>query len=246
MPQRLTEYLLKSSRKMEKAREHQKLMEGFAKRLMDQKYEAALQGKGSRDVLSLIGRFHSSSAYNDLPCLQWMPMFLKTLRPGCQMQRCSRRCSKLFLWLEVRFNRETPFSEPSCWPDTKQQRTPFRGHCLSSPGIRIYKTNSVLKSRKRFWRKEVICSRSTIMRACHILLQSWRLDCMAIFYGFCWTPLQETLRFHPNAYHLFREAEEDDVLPLTTPVTLTDGRVIKEVPIRKGQKIITSVSAYNR
>jgi len=52
MPQRLTEYLLKSSQKMKRACEHQKLMQGFAKHLMDQKYEAALQGKGSQDVLT--------------------------------------------------------------------------------------------------------------------------------------------------------------------------------------------------
>jgi len=185
-------------------------------------------------------------AYNNLPSLQWMPVFLKTLRPGCQMQRHLCRCSKLFLCLEVHSNWETPFQEPSCWLDIKQQPILFRGLCLSSPGICIYKTNSVLKSRKRFWRKEVICWQSMIMRACHILLQSWRLDGMAILYGFCWMPLQETLCFHPNAYHLFREAEEDDVLPLTTPVTLMDGRVIKELPIHQGQKIITSVSAYNR
>jgi hypothetical protein len=70
MPQKLTEYLLKSSRKMKRAREHQNLMQGFAKRLMDQKYEAALQGKGSRDVLSLIGRFHGSPTFNNLPSLQ--------------------------------------------------------------------------------------------------------------------------------------------------------------------------------
>jgi hypothetical protein len=38
----------------------------------------------------------------------------------------------------------------------------------------------------------------------------------------------------------------DDVLPLSKPITLTNGKVINELPISKGQKIVASVLGYNR
>ncbi|KAF9075483.1 cytochrome P450 [Rhodocollybia butyracea] len=47
--------------------------------------------------------------------------------------------------------------------------------------------------------------------------------------------VKELLRFHPVALHMFRTANEDDVLPLSTPITTTTGEVIKELPIPKAQ-----------
>jgi cytochrome P450 len=58
--------------------------------------------------------------------------------------------------------------------------------------------------------------------------------------------LQETLRLHPIGYMLHRESSRDDVLPLSTPVTLTNGKIVNELPIPKGQKIIASLCSYNR
>jgi hypothetical protein len=37
------------------AREHQQLIHSVARKLVNEKYEAAVRGKGSRDVMSLIG-----------------------------------------------------------------------------------------------------------------------------------------------------------------------------------------------
>ena len=48
------------------------------------------------------------------------------------------------------------------------------------------------------------------------------------------------------AYILYRQAAVDDVLPLSKPITLTNGKIVNELPIPKGQKIIASVLAYNR
>ena len=48
------------------------------------------------------------------------------------------------------------------------------------------------------------------------------------------------------AYILYRQAAVDDVLPLSKPITLTNGKVVNELAIPKGQKIIASVLAYNR
>lgn len=57
---------------------------------------------------------------------------------------------------------------------------------------------------------------------------------------------QETLRFHPVLLHMFRVAHEDDVLPLSTPITTKNGEVITELPMSKGSKVVLSIPAYNR
>ncbi|PBK60199.1 cytochrome P450 [Armillaria solidipes] len=58
--------------------------------------------------------------------------------------------------------------------------------------------------------------------------------------------LKETLRFHPVAYNIFRVAGQDDVLPLSSPITTTSGKVLHELPVPKGVQIMSSVAAYNR
>ncbi|KAF9259694.1 cytochrome P450 [Marasmius fiardii PR-910] len=57
--------------------------------------------------------------------------------------------------------------------------------------------------------------------------------------------IKETLRFHPSVPHSERMAFEDTVLPLSQPITTTSGRVITELPIRKGQIIYTGIASYN-
>jgi hypothetical protein len=63
---------------------------------------------------------------------------------------------------------------------------------------------------------------------------------------FCYFTAQETLRLWPAVYVLYRQAAADDVLPLSKPITLTNGKVVNELAIPKGQKIIASVVEYNR
>ncbi|KAF8633415.1 hypothetical protein AX17_004586 [Amanita inopinata Kibby_2008] len=58
--------------------------------------------------------------------------------------------------------------------------------------------------------------------------------------------LKESLRYHPVAYNSFRQAAQDDILPLSKPITTLNGEVITELPIPKGLKIITSIGGYNR
>ncbi|KAK0455342.1 cytochrome P450 [Desarmillaria tabescens] len=58
--------------------------------------------------------------------------------------------------------------------------------------------------------------------------------------------IKEALRLHPLAYGLFRESSQDDVLPLAQPITTSDGQLCSQIPIRKGQVILTSVYSYNR
>ncbi|KAK0493367.1 cytochrome P450 [Armillaria luteobubalina] len=58
--------------------------------------------------------------------------------------------------------------------------------------------------------------------------------------------IKEALRLHPLAYGLFREPAQDDVLPLAEPIITSDGKLCSQIPIRKGQVVMTSIYSYNR
>ncbi|KAH9851138.1 cytochrome P450 [Lenzites betulinus] len=58
--------------------------------------------------------------------------------------------------------------------------------------------------------------------------------------------LREVLRFYCAVPHTYRQALHDDVLPLSKPVTTRSGKVLHEVPIRAGLRLILSICAYNR
>ncbi|KAK0453046.1 cytochrome P450 [Armillaria borealis] len=60
------------------------------------------------------------------------------------------------------------------------------------------------------------------------------------------TEFSEVLRFNPIVYNIARVAAQDDVLPLSKPVTLTTGKTVREIAISKGTFIIASVAGYNR
>ena len=58
--------------------------------------------------------------------------------------------------------------------------------------------------------------------------------------------VQETLRMRPIVYNLQKQATRDEVIPLLKPV-LGEGDIpIREIPVKKGQRIWLSVVAYNR
>jgi hypothetical protein len=61
LPESCVRYVLTHSSvpRLVLAREHQKLIHDVARKLVNEKYEAAERGKGSRDVLSLIGEYPS-------------------------------------------------------------------------------------------------------------------------------------------------------------------------------------------
>ncbi|KAK0438186.1 cytochrome P450 [Desarmillaria tabescens] len=58
--------------------------------------------------------------------------------------------------------------------------------------------------------------------------------------------IKEVLRFHPLGHILFRQPAQDDVLPLSEPITTSDGQVYSQIPISKGQVVMTSIYTYNR
>ncbi|KAM5530700.1 hypothetical protein V8D89_015624 [Ganoderma adspersum] len=58
--------------------------------------------------------------------------------------------------------------------------------------------------------------------------------------------IKETLRFHPIVFNLWREAVNDDVIPLSEPIISATGETIHAIPIRAGQWLSMSICSYNR
>ncbi|KAK0480744.1 cytochrome P450 [Armillaria novae-zelandiae] len=58
--------------------------------------------------------------------------------------------------------------------------------------------------------------------------------------------IKEILRFHSGLPMSERIATCDTVLPLSRPITTIKGEVITEIPIKKGQSVISATSSYNR
>jgi len=58
--------------------------------------------------------------------------------------------------------------------------------------------------------------------------------------------MQETLRIYPVTIMGSKRAVEDEVIPLSEPLILSDGRSITEIPVSEGQKIWVNIPGYNR
>ena len=57
--------------------------------------------------------------------------------------------------------------------------------------------------------------------------------------------VQETLRLCPPAHSTIRVAMEDDMIPLSHPVKLRDGTVMREVHIREGSYVHIPIEGLN-
>ena len=51
---------------------------------------------------------------------------------------------------------------------------------------------------------------------------------------------------HPVAFMSARQAVEDEVIPLSQPLKLPNGRTVTEIPISNGQNIWINIPGYNR
>ncbi|PBK70225.1 PAH-inducible cytochrome P450 monooxygenase PC-PAH 1 [Armillaria solidipes] len=58
--------------------------------------------------------------------------------------------------------------------------------------------------------------------------------------------IKEALRLHPIAHTLMRRTVQDECLPLSEPIITKDGKVLKYIPIPKGQTLLCSIYTYNR
>ncbi|KAG7448520.1 cytochrome P450 [Guyanagaster necrorhizus] len=58
--------------------------------------------------------------------------------------------------------------------------------------------------------------------------------------------IKEILRFHSGLPMSERIATCDAILPLSQPITTIKGEIITEIPVKKGQSVISATSSYNR
>ncbi|KAH8797985.1 cytochrome P450 [Flagelloscypha sp. PMI_526] len=58
--------------------------------------------------------------------------------------------------------------------------------------------------------------------------------------------VHETLRLHPPLPETNRVAKQDDILPLSSPYTSSDGTVVDRLVIAKGSNVTASISMINR
>ncbi|KAI9446021.1 cytochrome P450 [Lactarius indigo] len=58
--------------------------------------------------------------------------------------------------------------------------------------------------------------------------------------------LKEALRLHPILYTMTREATQDDVIPLSSPIVTKSGEQVSSIPVRKGTLVDVSIGVYNR
>ncbi|KAF8504993.1 cytochrome P450 [Hysterangium stoloniferum] len=58
--------------------------------------------------------------------------------------------------------------------------------------------------------------------------------------------IKETLRFHPPLPHSTRIAGDNETIPFSMPMRTKDGGLVSEISVRKGQRIILGLAAYNR
>ncbi|KAI0829918.1 PAH-inducible cytochrome P450 monooxygenase PC-PAH 4 [Trametes gibbosa] len=91
-------------------------------------------------------------------------------------------------------------------------------------------------------REEIKAARAQLLARGGVDFTTEDLDNMPV----CLNAIKETLRFHPMTSYLYRVATQDDVLPLAYPITSTTGETITEIPIIKGQVVLTSTFVYNR
>ena len=57
---------------------------------------------------------------------------------------------------------------------------------------------------------------------------------------------KEILRFYPVSYFYPREANQDQVMPLSKPLLLKSGKSVTEITVSKGTNIFTPPFIYNR
>ncbi|KAJ7151161.1 cytochrome P450 [Mycena filopes] len=58
--------------------------------------------------------------------------------------------------------------------------------------------------------------------------------------------LKEILRLYSTVPQTERVVAKDSVLPLSEPITTTSGKLINEIPVKKGQHLIIAISSYHR
>ncbi|KAK0238250.1 cytochrome P450 [Armillaria nabsnona] len=201
LPSRVVSFLMRKfpSGRLDHALLTNRLSTAVAKELVDQKFNALLEGKGRRDVMSLLVKANASE------------------NPKTQLEERELLGQMNIIILA---GHETT-SNTLCFALFEMCKRPEMQERL---------------------RKEIRATERVIRDRGDTQFTPSDFDSMP----FLSAVVKETLRFHPVAYNIYRVAGKDDVLPLSTPITTTSGKVLHELPIPKGLHIDASIAAYNR
>ncbi|KAK0461023.1 cytochrome P450 [Desarmillaria tabescens] len=206
-----------NSKPMAHARYTAKLAEELTQALIDMKSSELLQGKGSKDVLSLLGGSFSVTQYfvlrlytyqvkanasEDVATALTHEEMLAQMRTLLLAGHETSATSTLWILLELARH-----------PDVQDRlRNEIRAveHAIHSRGD------------SEFTSKDFESMTYTI------------------------AVMKEAMRLHPALYHNYRRAAHDDVLPLSKPILTTSDELIDKLPVPKGMKVFASIAGYNR
>jgi len=181
------------------ARHTEQLANALTRKLIDEKAEALLQGKGNKDILSLLVKANAS-------------------------EESAARLTEEEVFAQMRTillaGHETS-ATTLCWVLLELAKNP--------------KVQAKLREEIRATERAIHARNGSDFTAAD-------LDNMPYLAAV----IKESMRFHPAVYQNYRQAAKDDILPLSKPIKTTDGRIINNLPIPKGMKIILSIAAYNR
>ncbi|KIM45089.1 hypothetical protein M413DRAFT_441752 [Hebeloma cylindrosporum] len=183
------------ARNLVHARHTAKLANTVTRQLVESKAAALLQGKGNKDILSLLVKANASEEH-------------------------STRLTEEEMLAQMRLRHETS-ATTLCWVLLEVARNPTVQKKL---------------------RDEIRTMEHAIHARGDSDFTATDLDNMPYLSAV----IKESMRFHPALYQNYRQAANDDILPLSKPIKTTDGRTINELPIPKGMKVILSIAAYNR
>lgn len=220
-----------SNATLDKARECERLTLKVAKELLEGKAEALQDGEGSRDIFSLLGALARLEPYA-------MSTHASTAVKANASENEKVCLSDEELYAEMRC---VDVHFPEVLALTRRTSTIlFAGHETTSNTIcwallELARHPDVQEKLRQEIHEYIISHGVTELTASDF-------DSMP----FLQAVLKETLRLHCVLVHTFRQAAQDDVLPLAHPVTTKSGKRLTELPIAKGTRVLLSIAAYNR
>ncbi|KAF7294059.1 PseudoU-synth-2 domain-containing protein [Mycena kentingensis (nom. inval.)] len=178
-----------------------KVTTDVARQLVADKSAALLQGKGSRDIMSLLVKANASEDAKTKLSEDELLSQMRTI---------------------IMAGHETTANTIS-WAVLELARHP---HVQTRLRREIHRTERLIAASGRGCSEFITTDLDAMPYLCAVV--------------------KEVLRMHPVSFNNFRQSAEDDVLPLSRPLTLASGEVVTELPIPKGMKVIISIAGYNR
>jgi cytochrome P450 len=187
------------ARNLVHARYTAKLANEVTRQLVQSKAKALLQGKGNKDILSLLIKANASEKASTKLTEEEMLAQMRTILLAGHETSATTLC-----WVLLEIAKH---------PDVQKRL-----------------------------REEIRAMKQAIHARGDVDFTSTDLDGMSYLSAV----IKESMRYHPALYQNYRQAANDDVLPLSSPIKSADGKLTTKLPVPKGMKIILSIAAYNR